>query len=442
MQFTDYSPPSSPSPDQQQDALQKGLGRALQWALGRCLDEAQLLHACLHDLRFDASVEGPRGDWLWEMIEAVGARERFRGPVLRALSDLAEDSAYQLCQLALCYAEGGDELFRTRLYEIVEQKPIADSPSLGEEEIITLDGDLAFLFAAKVRGRSLASRAWEWHDRTLAYLAIEHFGEDQVRKLLEASSDEAIKRFRDCWQEDELKQTEQGQPVSHRERMLATPVAEILQVAAGNPQCFWLRGWGMHAGVGDLQTVAHSLWAAQEPAIIINLLRVFSARALPEFDARLIELCQHADEEVRQRALAALSQNAHALVREFAVSELQQGLRDGRVVSLFINNYRQGDEERIMEALEHPGDECEFHWLLMEARKVLEKNPQADGSRLGIIAYALTPCESCRYCAAQVLLNKQVVPEWLREECRHDSCEDCRVLAVTATGSPGPDSEE
>ncbi len=438
MKFTDYSPPSSPSLDQQRDALQKGLGRAWQWALSGCLDDAALLEACLRDQRFDGQVEGIRGGWLWQMIEAVGAKERFRVPILHALYDLADaGSVTQLCHLARRYAETRDETFRTRLYEIVGQKPVADTPWLGEEEIITLDGEQAFLFAARVRGMSLASRGWEWDDGSLADLAIERFGEEQVRRRLESSSDEAVSRFRERWQHENQKKAEQRDHQSHTERMTAIPVEEAIRTAEGDSKCFWLRGWGIHAGAGDLQTVLQRLWAAREPGFIANLLKVFSARALPEFDARLIELCRHGDEEVRRRAFAALAQNAHPLVREFALTELQKGVRHGSAVALFINNYRQGDEQRILEAMEPPDDECEFHWLLLDAIKVLEKNPEADCSHLGVIAYASTPCETCRFYAARHLLNQQVAPEWLKEECRFDSCEDCRELAAKVTGATG-----
>jgi hypothetical protein len=158
VKFGDYSPPPSPLLNQQRDALQKGLGRAMQWALKARLDDEPLLDACLRDQRFDGQVEDSRGDWLWRMIGAVGAKERFRIPILHALYYLSDDrSANQLCQLARNYAEAGDETFHTRLYEIVEQKPVADSPWLGEEEIVALDGEQAFLFAATVRGRSFSS---------------------------------------------------------------------------------------------------------------------------------------------------------------------------------------------------------------------------------------------------------------------------------------------
>ena len=130
-----------------------------------------------------------------------------------------------------------------------------------------------------------------------------------------------------------------------------------------------------------------------------------------------------------------MEQNAHPLIRQFALSELQKGVRDGSVVALFVNNYRQGDEHRLLEAVELPGDECDLHWLLMDVIKVLEKNPEADFSRLGIVSYALTPCENCRFYAARLLLNQHAAPAWLVEECWYDSGEDCRALVGTPTGS-------
>src|SRR5262249_36887195 len=118
MKIGDYAPPALPSLAQQRDALRKGLGRALRWAASGRLDDGPLLEACLHDQRFDGQVDDSRGGWLWQMIRAVGAPERFRVPILHALYDLSDDrSAGQFCELARRYAEMGDDTFRTRLYE-------------------------------------------------------------------------------------------------------------------------------------------------------------------------------------------------------------------------------------------------------------------------------------------------------------------------------------
>ncbi|HEY7155403.1 MAG TPA: hypothetical protein VH575_15685 [Gemmataceae bacterium] len=353
-------------------------------------------------------------------------------PILHALYELSDDrSAYQLCELARCYAETGDEPFRDRLYEIVERRPFPDELCLGEAEIVALDGEQAFLFAARVRGQLLAGREWEWDDGYLIDLAVKHCGEERVNNLLDASSDTAVRQFRESRRRDKQRMAEARQSQSHRERMRAVPVEEIIRAAEGDTKCYWFRGWGMHANEGDLQTVLQRLWTVKEARVIANLVKVFVARALPEFDARLIALCRHGDEEVRQRAARALEPNAHPLVREFALTELQRGVRDGSVVDLFINNYRQGDEHRILEAMELPDDVCELHWLLMAVIKVLEKNSEADCFRLAVITYASTPCENCRFYAARLLHQQQVAPEWLKAECRFDSEEDCRKLVAT-----------
>jgi hypothetical protein len=203
MRFDDLSPTPSPSRDQQRDALRKGLGRAMLWATTRRLDDDLLLAACLEDQRYDSQLEDSRGDWLWPMIRALGAADRFRVPILHALYELSDErSANQLCELARCYAETGDDTFRMRLYEIVEQKPIADSGWLGEEEIIRLDGEAGFLFAVRVRGVRLSGRAWEWDDDGLFRHACERLGEGRVNELMENSADPAIHAFWVGWQKE------------------------------------------------------------------------------------------------------------------------------------------------------------------------------------------------------------------------------------------------
>jgi hypothetical protein len=218
--------------------------------------------------------------------------------------------------------------------------------------------------------------------------------------------------------------------------MRAVTVGEIIAAAERNdPRYGLFRGWGMYAEQSDLAVLLEHLWAAREPSVITKLLRVFSNRALPQFDCRLIELCRHGDGEVRRWALNTSAKNANPLVREFALAELEKGTCEGCVVALFIDNYQKGDEQRIQEALEFPDDACERHWLLMDVIKVLEKNSEADCSQLGVIGYASTPCASCRFHAARLLLHQQVAPGWLTDECRYDSGEECRELVERATGS-------
>jgi hypothetical protein len=184
----------------------------------------------------------------------------------------------------------------------------------------------------------------------------------------------------------------------------------------------------MHADVADLGVVLRQLWKSADPHVISNLLKVFSNRPLPTFDARLIELCEHGDSEVRRCAFNALQNNEHALIRAFGLSQLEKGVCDGLVVGLFVRNFQRGDEQRILRGLELPDDDYERHLLLMNVIKVLNSNPDADGAQLGITVYASTPCGMCREDSVELLLRHHAAPEWLTEECRFDAVEGCREL--------------
>lgn len=428
LQFADYSPPASPTLADQQDALQKGLGRAMQWALAGKLADEPLLAACLRDGRYDSQVDDARGDWLWTIIVAAGAAGCLRVPILHALYDLPDEcTAVQLCQFARHYAADGDDAFRERLYAIVEQRPFEDRDSLGEEDLIRLDGERGFLFAAGVRGRELASRDWDC-DAMLVENAVEYLGAERVDALLDAAADEETRRFVRGWRSQIRRVRDPNPQQSHIDRMRAIGVEVILAEAESNRVGSGrLRAWGMHADEANLEIVLQRLWAARDAKVIVKLLRVFSNRALPLFDARLIELCRHSDEDVRRWARSALSMNAHPLVRKFALAEMAKGPPDRGIVSLFVRNYMPSDEHRLLDAIELPSD-CDLsHWLLMDVTKLLESNPTADCSRLGVAVYALTPCGHCRFHAARLLQSRGAAPHWLGDECCHDAEADCRA---------------
>lgn len=435
MLFADYSPVAVPTLAEQRDALQKGLGRAVLWAQSGHLADEPLLDACLHDKRFDRQCEDERGEWLWGILGSGGAVQRLRRPILEAVRQVTtERDAYQLCDLASHYAKTGDSEFKTSLYEFVERKPIADCPWIGEETLLELGGEEAFRFIARIRGKLLETRPWDWDIEALIGRAVEKFGEQQVRNLLNDLADPGTSRFAAAWRA-ELSQATKASRQSHAERMRAITLDGIMEAIKGNDRCFWLRGWGMHADEAAIGVVLGHLRAAQEPSLIAKLLRALWNRAMPEFDPWLIELCRHADPDVRRSAFNALKCNSHPLVRAFAIAECENGVRNGQVVSLFISNYEQGDEHRIAEAIELPDDSNEFHWLLMDVVKVLEKNEEADCSHLGVAAYALTPCENCRGDAARLLYNRHAAPRWLIEECRYDSNEGSRKLWEQASGA-------
>jgi hypothetical protein len=442
MQLIDFEPPPSPSLDQQRDALKKGLGRAMQWALSGKLEDEPLLEACLRDQRYDRQCEGSRGDWLWRLIGAAGAVERFRVPILHALYDLSDErSANQLCELSAHYAESGDGSFRMRLYEIVEKKPFADNLWLGEAEILRLDGESAFLVATRVRGESLPGREWESGDGWLVDRAIEKIGEARVIELLDQTQDRGIVAFRSEWRVRKRNEENPGPSETYRDELQSISVGEILSAAESDDariDYFRFRPWGRYATEDDLEAIIQYVRSAQSPVVIARLLRVFWNRAAPSFAPQFIELARLADDDVQRWATLALKQIELPLVRDYALAELGAGGRRARfAVGILARNFQPGDEKRVLESIELPDDDWDRHSLLMDVIKLLEADPEADPSALGLIVYACTPCENCRRDAAHILYDSSLAPRWLIDECRFDSSRECQPLVADIPEPPG-----
>ncbi|WP_146117637.1 MULTISPECIES: hypothetical protein [Pirellulaceae] len=152
---------------------------------------------------------------------------------------------------------------------------------------------------------------------------------------------------------------------------------------------------------------------------------------MPEFDTRLLDLCQHEDEEIKRLALRASANNGHPSVRTFAIEQLTSGSYLYSL-QLFAKNFRSGDEQLIINAIEIPADSDDRHGLLIDILDVIEENTPADVVLLGQVIYFHTPCTICRNAATKVLLQRKQAPKWLIEEVERDADEDARELVKEA----------
>ncbi len=424
----DMEPTDLPSGIQCRDAIRKGLGRALLWAeKGVWKDKDILLEACLTDLRYDRQCEEERGPWLWRMMREARVAEAFRLPLLNAVEKVHDSlAAVQLCQFCVRYAQQGDDQFRRQLRRIVAEKPVPDCPWLGEQELIELEGETGFLFAAKIRGTVLLLREWEWDmdDEAMIDTAIDQLGEPKILDALQSASasSKEIDRFRQNWLVAAQKKKDDNPRQTHASRMRKYTLDDVIRAAEGTQnQAGLLRGWGMYAAEADLAIILERLLACQDAKAIANYLGVFSNRPLPRFDERILNLLDSENERVRMRALCAIAQNTHPSIRKYAVEHLLDSKSVIYCPKLFINNFIPSDEDLILETLSIPDDADNRHYLLMDLIEMLEHNPAARCETLALLAYRLTPCSSCRYRAAKLSIGLSVAPAWLIAECGYDA---------------------
>ncbi len=424
-----FSPPDSPTLEQQRDALQKGLGRAFQWAGMGILDPDSLLKACLTDQRYDRECESSRGEWLWTMIAKMGMTQKFRGPILLALKSPENDrNAAQHCEIAYHFARHGDVHLRRQLHDFVSHRHFPSSLWIGESELIDLEGEAALRLIASGRGKQRESYDWDWDDDQVIQRAVDNLGEARVREILTDVTDPGMVRFAAAWKQKANLPTDDNS--SRATRAVSEPLDLDTLFSPHNltDNGYWLRGWGMRAEESSLHPILKRLWREQNPAVIAKVLRTFSNRELPQVDARLIAFANHGDAEVRRWAIRALGQNSHPLVRRLALQKLEIDRTDGAVVKLLVRNFESGDEQRLLDQVDLPLDPCDRHGLLMDLLALLETNESADSSELGLIVYFHTPCQSCRYWMARLLCRVNNAPAWLVDECRGDANEDCHTV--------------
>ncbi len=160
MKFTDFTPPGGPpTHEQQRDALQKGLGRAVQWARAGVLDGGLLREACLNDLRYDKQCEDVRGEWLWKLISLSDRKDELRDPVLSALRQSRRPPTPTSSPTwAITSRRTATANFAQPSTSSSESGRCRSTPTLVEGVLLALDGLDAFRFLSKLHGQRLETR--------------------------------------------------------------------------------------------------------------------------------------------------------------------------------------------------------------------------------------------------------------------------------------------
>ena len=418
-------------------ALRKGQGRALQAvrAAGRLIDEDAMLDACLHNCVYDPQVEGSRGPWLLEILDAAGVAGAFEAPILAAMASPESDwDAEQYCDFAEALARRGSQAARSALYRLLETAPFRKSPEIGDKQIVRLDGVEGLLFVAGCYGAAL--RRGEDRDiYCFADLAADTLGADIVTDALAdtAPGNPDIRAFNEALAEIR-REIERGQAVgaSRAERLKSISPQELFDaIDRRSDDRHLAAGWGRTAAEDQLHAAAERLFVESDLAKLYDYLRIFWRRPYPEIVPYLIRMFDHLDEKLRRGARNALAQNSHPAVRALALARMSAGRPDDGGMRLLVRNYEPGDHlliEKLLPA--DDGDEWKLHHLCSDLVDVFRENGPADCAGAMSFVYERTPCSACRYDAVKLLLAAGAVTPALIDECRYDSDPDTRDLVA------------
>jgi hypothetical protein len=443
-------------------ALQQGHGRAVLHAKQHGVDDRieDVIHACLHNLSYDAQCEGDRGSWMLRLIDETGAEADVATRLIAGTSRPPHDeNSYwddvQRCRLLRSLASRGHAGAREQLYNMF-RKEEHSLDLLACEEIIELDGADGLIHVCEKLGAMLASDSGLTIDDFPSAFYDELCGEGRASRVLDAvcASNQDVARYVAHIAAARSEETKDGHynvanvrpdpnaRSAARRRMSAKSAADVIEwveattddLDAEWPKGAWLMGWGRYVPESNLAAIAERLSTETNPARVVQYLRVFQNRQAPFIDDALLAFADHEQRLVRWVAYRVLSQFDDPRVRELALARLKPGPIVEGALRMLRAVYQPGDHDAIERAIFIPEDRDDLHSLVFDLADVFKRHPLPEARALMLFVYEHSPCGNCRYAAIKTLSLAGSAPSWLREEAACDAKEEIREHFAKAAG--------
>ncbi|MCG3128736.1 MAG: hypothetical protein CHACPFDD_03627 [Phycisphaerae bacterium] len=420
-------------------ATRAGLGRALMHVAQHGAEGVDdlIVDCCLRDPTFDPQCECARGPWIGEIAVAAGlgdiVAEKVAAALRRGPDDACAGPGY-LCGVALSLARRGHDVARAALYEGL--KPDDDQLAFfAADEIVELDGIAGLLHVAEQIGAWLSANPGSQLHCSPLDSFVGRFTRNEAELALAAAveSRTPVRAYLDHLKEAEARRASPGDQRAARAAELRG--MSVDDVVRGIESAALRRvpiGWVRQAPVDALREFAERMHCEQDPSRLGCYLRAFAHRAVPDLDARLLRLADHADSAVRSAAHRALALYRDRQVRALALRRARAGRHREHELQLFLNNRIPGDWARLRTWLRWPTDENDIHWALMDLLDVFQSDPTDEAVEPLLIVSERTPCSACRSHAVERLVKLHRAPDWLIEECRFDVDERTRTAVGTA----------
>ncbi|MEN8151900.1 MAG: hypothetical protein ABFS86_18945 [Planctomycetota bacterium] len=419
--------------------LSIGLGRAIRWvdAHGDAEHREFLSRTCLVETAYDHQVEGSRAGYIHELLTRTPDPAFYRDLVLgavRAVEGNGCDDEF-LLKMAWQFTDGENDEFREVLYEKANSD--LDAWELALQQIVVLDGIPGLLKVARERSSTGPYRGW-WPVEDLI----------GFRDGRDGAEERLAKARRDCPELDVmLAEGPDEEPATRAEIEPGMPWPEIRSLLSvpESLQPYQMRFWARGADEAELTLAAEELIACPEddPRRIRRLIQAFSDVSFPGPLDRILSWARgirpypesagrpESPEFLAHSAAKALARTVGPEVRAFGLELVERGLRLDVAAECLRRNFEDGDWEILADLARRKLDPDETHWLTKAIDSAFtdceEPDPEAVPALLA--CYERNPCSFCREMIVRDLDAADAVPDWMREECRDDACDELRDWA-------------
>jgi hypothetical protein len=409
--------------------LRKGLGRAVTFlAQNR---EAPfrnaVLHACLHNITYDAQCEEGRGEYLWMLIEHSGDRKFFRDAVVQHLTQPCHEADYewpQIFYVAQQFATEGDSEMRLSMYSAFDVLRFSEAGASSATSLIHLDPLEGFVFAIDRLDTSSSEDNW-WMVGSLITDLEDRVGKAEAERLIASavgthtSVENVVGAYRRY--EEERRQASQRSDSEHLD-------LQALRNMPGDRSWAWrFRRWALKASPEELSAATKQFLSDENPEKVWGCLRVFCApRPFPGDVGHLLRLSDSDHNRIRRAAAVALSKIRDPRVRAHALMLLQSTERFTDGIKLLESNYDESDFPMFNQAVTRSSTPEEIHGIGMTIQHMVENDVRLEFEPLLLFLYEAGPCSLCRTEFVEALIKLERLPESIRDECRFDAEPDTR----------------
>ncbi|MGB6294874.1 MAG: hypothetical protein WBF90_01665 [Rivularia sp. (in: cyanobacteria)] len=419
------------------NALKKGLGRAYLYVkqYGDSQVSDSILYCCLHNPSYDAQCEEQRAEWLISLIDLTENQDFYFSRIIDALMPSTDFwDTYQLFQLCGILAKRNFQTAKTVIYQKFNLQEFNES-FLGSYEIIDLDGLAGLRYVIQRLGKRLTEEEDYWDDGDVVDYAYEKVGKVQVNDYLQTASttDGHIKKYLVKVKNHNTKKASFSKE-SYIEKIrnkysLERVLSNVENKKYNFPHTYI--AFAKYAVKAELNLVFEKFLGETRKEQIVRYLWIFRKREVPRLDDKLFQLAMSDDEDIRTATVEALKNCQDSSIRNLAIdfSKNQDDELAIYSVGLFIKNYQYGDNRFIESILPRIKDEDIKHFVCMDLIKIFERNKVDELLTSLLWAYENTPCTYCREKIVKALINSNLMPPKLVDECQFDCVKDIRDLA-------------
>ena len=412
--------------------------------LGRCIKAVQqepekfrdiVLWACQRDISYDAQSEGTRSWYVYTMASSYPDKETFINAAADALKRYRPKSGWDLLHLSerlMFFALDGHELAQQAVEEkyqelltamhVRKRRPIRTFHELSDLEqlglVLTVDRT-SFLRVARDFGRLYQTKQYVQDGDFGWFFGVKG---DRYRKTMEcaAKKDPDIACF------------------LQRERANITAREKLWEQRKKNPRAMLtgirLSRWlAEKADKNTVEQYALAYRGQMQPELRAKALEVFVCCPYPDDPLPIIEDTGSNCEQLQNTAWRALENIRHPAVRQFAFSNVEQGIRTPENFALLATNYASEDGkllEYLLQELIVRKDRDSIHGAGMDIYRAFYNGSGIPHPKhLLPHLYEWNPCSFCRESALAYMSKHRMLTEEILEECLYDSSYDIRRYA-------------